>query len=203
MLWNEFFPYVLPNVIGCPIPIAEQHVRLAAIEFCRRTGCWQKTLDPVNTNGIDNLIEMFPDTNTQINKVKAVAVGGIDWPLVDSVSGLALIRSGSQQSFCFTQDNKILQIQPLQENGIPVLIDAVLTPTITSPSIDNVIAYDYMSDIAMGAAASILRIPKQDWSDPLAAQSFQQQFNSRIATASAKVARGFVNQKIRSHVSYL
>jgi hypothetical protein len=203
MLLSEFYPYVLPYVMGCPLPTVDHHVRLAAMEFCKRTSCWQKTLDAVSCNGTDNLIEMDQEAGQQIIKVKAVAVGGINWPLVDSIDGLDLVRSGSQQSFCFTQDNKMLQIHPLQVAGIAVQVDAVLSPSRTATTIDDVIGNDYVQDMAHGAVASIQRIPAQDFTDPNSAIAEQQQFNNRISTIAAKVSRGFIARKMRSHASYL
>lgn len=203
MLLSEFYPYVLPYVIGCPLPVVDHHARLATIEFCRRTSCWQKTMDPINSNGVDHLIELDQDTGLQIVKVKAVTVDGINWPLVDSSAGLALLRSGSQQSFCFTQDNKILHIHPLQVAGIAVQVDAVLAPSRTATTIDDVIGNDYLQDMAHGAVASIQRIPAQEFTDINSAVAEQQQFNNRIGTVAAKVSRGFLAQKMRSHASYL
>ena len=203
MLLSEFYPYVLPYVIGCPMPVVDHHTRLAAIEFCRKTACWQKTLDAISTSGTDNLLEMDQDTGQQIIKVKAVAVGGITWPLVDSAAGLALVRSGSQQRFCFTQDNKVLHIHPLQAAGVFVQVDAVLAPSRTADAIDDAIGNDYLQDIAYGAVASIQRIPKQEFTDPNSAAAEQQQFSSRISTVAAKVSRGFMAQKMRSHASFM
>ena len=203
MLLSEFYPYVLPYVIGCPLPLVDHHTRLAAIEFCKKTSCWQKTLDAVSTNGTDNLLEMDQDTGQQIIKVKAVAVDGLTWPLVDAVAGLQLVRSGSQQRFCFTQDNKVLHIHPLQAAGVAVQVDAVLAPSRTASAIDDAIGNDYLQDIAHGAVASIQRIPKQEFTDPASAAAEQQQFNSRISSVAAKVARGFMAQKMRSHASFM
>ena len=203
MLLSEFYPYVLPYVPTCPVMVVDHHTLLAAIEFCRRTSCWQKTLDAVTTNGVDNLLEMDRDTGQQIIKVKAVSVGGVNWPLVDSSAGLLMVRSGSQQSFCFTQDNRTLQIYPLQVSGVAVQVDAVLAPSRTATAIDDVIGNDYLQDIAHGAIASIQRLPGQAFTDPNSAASEYAIFSGRISATASKVARGFTAQKMRSHASYI
>lgn len=46
---SAFLPFVLPHANGCPNMIAQFYVRQAAIEFCRRTLCWSKTLPAVST----------------------------------------------------------------------------------------------------------------------------------------------------------
>jgi len=202
MLWSDIFPYVMPYLPGCPQPTAEIHIKLAAIEFCRRTLCWQKTLDPVISNGIDNLVDLETDPSTQIVKIKSVSVGGSDWSLTDSSVGLALIRSGSQESFCFTQDNLTLQVQPVQVAGVEIVVDVALAPSITANSIPNEISNAYVQDIAKGAVDSLTRLPNTEWSDVAVSQMYQQMFNNRIATVSSKVGRGFVNKKMNRHSSF-
>ncbi|MGP9790696.1 hypothetical protein [Roseinatronobacter sp. NSM] len=50
---TEFLRYVLPHAPGVPDVLAEQYIRMAAIEFCERTKCWRKIchthLDRKNT----------------------------------------------------------------------------------------------------------------------------------------------------------
>ena len=202
MQWSEFNPYVIQFVIGCPDPLIEQHARLAAIEFCRRTLCWQQTLDPLFTNGTDTLVELEPDSGVQFVKVKSVSVGGFTHPLTDSVNGLAMLRQGSQQPFCFTQDNKTLNIHPLQVAQVPVVIEAAMSPTLKATSFDDALG-EYLHDIASGAIASLMRVPGQPWTDYNASNIHSVQFASRISTVSAKVSRGFMSQKMRGHSSYL
>ena len=65
MKWSDFSPYVLPHVIGCPDPTMEQHVRLAAIEFFRRTLSWREVLDSVLTDGTER-VELEAPTGAQV-----------------------------------------------------------------------------------------------------------------------------------------
>lgn len=41
---TEFLPMVLPLAPTVPEPVAEFHLRLAAIEFCERTRCWRQII---------------------------------------------------------------------------------------------------------------------------------------------------------------
>ena len=202
MLWSEFNPYVLPYVMGAPDPVVAHHVRLAAIDFCRRTSCHQATLDPVTSDGTV-LVEIEADTGLQIIKVKAVAVDGKDCPLVDAAGGLKLARAGSCQDFCFTQDNQTLQVYPAPVAGIAVVIDAVLAPSLTSSGLNNLVASTYMQDIAMGAIASLQRIPGQAFTELNNSALMQLQYQARISTISAKVARGLLGGKMRSNTTFL
>ena len=203
MLWSDFHPYIAHHVIGCPDPLMERYARMAAIEFCRRTACWQSTLFSVMTDGITSVITLVPDDETQIIKIKSVSVDAQTYPVVDSKIGLDLVRTDSQQSFCFTQDNKTLKIYPIQVVNLPVVVDAVLAPTITATSIDDGIGNDYIMDIATGAAASLQRIPDSQWTDMNSSQINQAVFNGRMATVASKVARGFIDHKMPSYASFI
>ena len=202
MLWSEFSPYVLPYVLGAPDPLLIQHVRLAAIDFCRRTSCYQATLDPLYSSGTV-LVEIEADTGLQLIKVKAVAVDGKDHPLVDASGGLRMARSDSPQDFCFTQDNQILQVYPAPARGVSVVIDAILAPTLKAASLNDVVAVTYMQDIAWGAIASLQRVPGQPYTDLNSSAMMQAQYQSRVSATAAKVARGLMGSKMRSHTTFL
>ena len=202
MLWSEFNPYVVPYVLGAPDPLIVQHVRLAAIDFCRKTACHQATLDPVLSLGTE-LITMVPGGGLQIVKVKSVAVDGNDYPLVDAVGGLKLVRSESPQDFCFTQDNQTLQVYPAPAVDIEVVIDAILAPTMTATSLNDVVANTHMHDIALAAIASLQRVPNQPFTDLNSAAITQAQYQGRVSSIAAKVSRGLLGSKMRSHTTFL
>lgn len=203
MLWREFAPYVMPYVIGCPMPVMEHHARLVAIDWCRRTFCHTVDLDPVPCDG-SALVLMEPLPQTEIIKVLSVAVAGKDWTLVDPRKGQQHVRSEDPGDFCFTQDNKNLSIYPVQENATEVIVTAALMPTFTdSEGLDQDPASQYMDDIAKGIIASIMRLPKQDYSDPAGAMLHQSMYEARRSTVAAKVSRGLSAAKMRNFTTYI
>ena len=202
MLWRDFEPYVLPYVIGCPLPTLEHHARLVAQDWCRKTLCHTRSLEPVRTDGA-TLLEMEAFPQTQIVKVKAVGVDGKAHPLVDPAYGMELVRSEYGGDFVFTQDNLNLHLYPAQKAGLDVVVDAALAPTLKSTALDADIAAQYAQDITPGIIASLLRIPMQAWSDISASAVHEQMYRSRMSTIAAKIARGQVAAKMRSHTTYL
>ncbi len=95
MIWSDFYSWVLPSVQGCPNPTLDLHIRQSAIEFCRRTLCWVRTLDPVEANGMDIRFDLDLLSQTQAVKLMAVAVNGLEYLLVDTQRGLQLVRQGT------------------------------------------------------------------------------------------------------------
>lgn len=200
MLWRDFEPYVMPFVSGCPLPVLEHHARLVAREFCKKTLCFTRTLEPVLSMGA--WIEMEPPLHTQIVKVKAAAVDGREIALKSPAQGLALHRAGNTGDFAFTEDNVALWIYPATMNK-PVVVDAALAPTLTAPGLDDLIAGEYAQDMAHGIIAAIQRIPKQDFTDMAASAVSEQLYRARITTIAAKIARGQVGAKMPAYTTFL
>lgn len=203
MLWRDFAPYVLPYVVGCPMPVLEHHARLTAIDWCRKTFCHTIDLDPLAADG-NALLVMDPLSQTEIVKVLAVAVGGKDWTLVDSRKGQQHVRAGEPGDFCFTQDNKSLAVYPVQVAGVEVVVTASLMPILnTSKSLDADVASQYADDIAKGIIAAIMRLPKQDYTDPGGALMHQTMYEQRRGTIAAKMSRGLSASKMRNHMTFI
>ena len=202
MKWSDFGPYVLPYVIGCPDPTMEQHVRLAAIEFFRRTLSWREVLDAVLTDGTER-VELELPSGAQVIKIKSVEVAGHEIPLVETSHGLELSRSNPGSEFSFTLDGRVLLVYPIQAAGVPVVVEAAFAPSITSTALQDALAYQHMQDIAQGAIASLKRIPNQTFSDLAGAPMHQAMFESRVSTIAAKYARGVMAAKMRSFTTFL
>lgn len=203
MQWRDFSPFVLPYVVGCPMPVLEHHARLMSVDWCRKTLCHTVDLDPTRTDGTAILC-MEPLLQTEIIKVLSVAVAGRDWELVDPRKGQQHVRSEETRDYCFTQDNKTLAIHPVQAAGLDVVITAALMPSLQlSSGLADEVASQYMDNIAKGIVASIMRLPKQEYSDPAGSAVHQMMYEQRRSTVAAKVARGLSAAKMRNYMQFV
>lgn len=203
MLLSDFYPYVMPSVIGAPTPVIDHHIRQAAIEFCRRTLCYARTMDPITANGVDTKFDLDIPTGTEVIKIMGVAVDGRPWTVVDSQRGIELVRNDSYQDFAFTEDRSTIDVYPLQAVDIEILVDVALVPTFTATTIDSNAVSRYMQDIAHGALASLQRMPKADWSDVGHAKLNQDMFNARCSTVAMVISRGQANAKLRGFKTFV
>ncbi len=194
MQWSDFGPYVHPYVIGCPEPVMIHHVRLASIEWSRRTLCWSEWLDDVSTEPTPET-ELDAGRNRQIIKIKNIQVGGKEWGLVEPDYGIRLAMQDTADEFCFTQDNKTLQVFPLQLLGTTVKVRAALAPTLQAPSMDKALD-DYAQFIASGAIASIMRLPEQGFSNMRDSAIHEAMFLDKAKTIAMKKARGLLAAKL-------
>lgn len=202
MQWTDFGPYVLPFVSGCPEPVLEHHARLTAIDFCRRTLCDTRTLDPVITLGFGS-VDIEPGTDTKIVKITRVTVDGREFKLAPPRLGQELVDTGSQEEFCFTTDSRSLTINPVQASDLPVVITAALAPTLTAAELADEVANEYMQDMVPGIISSIMRVPNQPFTGDLQAISlYATAYVHRASTVAAKIARGMAGAKMRNHVQF-
>ena len=190
MIWSDFYCWVLPSVPGCPNPSLDLHIRQAAIDFCRRTLCWVRTLDPVEANGVDIRFDLDLPSQTQAVKLMAVAVNGLEYLLVDTQRGLHLVRQGSGADFSFTQDKLTLDVHPLRQRGDSIEVDMALAPSFNAGSIETDLASPYVQEIAQGALATLQMMAGVAWSDPGLAVANKALFNQRVATVAMHFARG-------------
>lgn len=197
MNWRDFAPYVMPYVIGCPMPVLVHHARLTAIDWCRKTLCLTKDLDPVDSDGLTNQVPISPPAGYTTVRVMAVGVDGKDRELVTPRDGQKFVRTQHPGDFCFTTDSLTLNVYPLEAAGTPVVVTAALMPALnTSTELDDDVALQYAADIANGVIAAIKLLP--DFKDQAGAATHQALYAQARSTVAAKVMRGLAAAKTRT-----
>lgn len=204
MKWLDFSSYVMPYVTGVPEPLLEQHARKICIEFCRKTLCYQVTLDRMETDGTPIVDMLFGlPSETQIVKIKSVTVDDHQWDIKDAITGIRLENAEAYHDFCYTQNNRDLIVYPTQARGVEVYVVAALMPTINSACLGDLLFEQYVYDIAPGIIASLKRIPNQSFTDMGNYPVHQAEFESRLRSIAMKVSRGLAAAKMPAYTGYV
>lgn len=200
MQWADFGPYVLPYVIGCPQPTMELHAKMAAIEFCRRTKGWVTPLEAFQTSG-QLLLELddVPE-RARIVEVEFVQVAGLEWPILDAITGARRAQADDGRAFCYPVTEGLM-IYPQQAAGVEVLVRASLIPTLQATTLATPLQ-EHIDAIAAGAIASLMRIPGQAFSSASSGE-FEALFRERIKAESSRLARGNITATVRALPSFL
>lgn len=194
MKWSDFAPLVMPYAIGCPMPVLEHHAKMVSIEWCKKTMCWQESLDPVLSDGTP-LLEMEAPTGTQVAKVLSVKVGERERDLVAPDAGRTMARNGHPGDFVFTMDNETLQIYQAPTLDEPVVVDAALAPSLTATGMPDRLFNQHGPDIAKGIIAAIKALPGQAFSDPMESDRKQAEYMARRKVIAAKTSLGTIQAK--------
>jgi hypothetical protein len=196
MIWADFEPFVMPYVLGVPMPMMEHHCKLAAIAFFRRTLRIKRTLQ-VQADGLTPRVQLPVPLGMDVVRVLTVQVKGKNWPVTHEWAGVELAAQNDEPiETCWMPNRAELLVYPLQLAATPVAVLAALAPSMSATGLDDVDAQDVMPTIADGAIASICAMPNQPFTQgDVAAMKFEA-FNRRMAVEAFKAERGFLPVRV-------
>lgn len=219
----EFLPYVMPSAPGAPSIVAEQHIRLAAIEFCERTKCWRKIvtkdLEDANTGVI---VAPYYAAIHQIEYASFSADGYPKRPLeptqysdISDTQRSDLEQSGPPRYLTQLSPNTVT-IYPVMPGTLelslflkPRVGTDFVAGTPDDPIQDGLnLLPDFMltqwgEKIACGALARLLLQPQTRWYDPQRAAYYAQKFDDACNAHFAQGIQGQQRAPLRTKPRYL
>lgn len=190
--------YVTPSVPSAPPEEVTQSVRLAAIEFCRRTNVWSEQLPDLVTIADTETYDLDRPIESDVYKLLRVSVANVQWTLKTYEEGLAARHDQSAQvgDAAFVDPKSRLHLAPAPTVADQTIsADAVLVPTATGSFLPALLQ-PYAEDIAHGALMRLLRSRNTDWYDPAASEFSRALFERRISTLAIRVSRGTSSARI-------
>lgn len=200
-LLSDFYPRILPYVVGCPDPTAEQALRDTIIAFCDETQVIHEALTAFSAvAGTSDYTLAAPSANEAISRVLEVSVDGRAIRSVPSTDAFGLqAQSGTPTSFYTTRAGSQLKLvlYPTPDKAATVVVDAALKPTRTATQVQDDLYDLWLDTLAAGAVSRIAAIPGQSFTDfPLAAVK-QAEFISGLKKARIDGRTGRVKASAR------
>jgi hypothetical protein len=201
--WDQFYDYLLPWVPGCPTPMADLHLRLAARTFCEGTLCWRDWLDDVTTNGTDVLYDFETDTTQDVVQLLHANLDGCSIRVIrqEDVPGDWRTNTCIDRSIFAVSNTEQFAVVPLQAAGLIVQTEVALMPSLTASGVEDHVFKSYVQEIAMGAAASLHALPKKPYSDPQSTAGGR--FKAAIDTTATDVLHSFSRAPVRTRARFL
>jgi hypothetical protein len=192
-----------PMMIDCPYPIAEQGLRLAAIEFCERTKCYANIQTKTVGNGIQSVL-LSPTDDALIADIILVEWNGkpID-PITKQRADEIRLRSSTGVPEGYYRPNpEALVLAPAPESAGTLMVEMSLTPTKTAGSIPKFLS-DYHGDaIEHGAKARLLAQTNRPWADANLAAYHKQQFEILVGSYSIRADKDGTRRPLRVKSSF-
>lgn len=197
--WDQFLRDVLPDVTGCPEPVAEHAIMRAAQEFCMGSRAWRVWLDPVTTreNVTEYDIELEP--STILARLENATLDGriIDVLAQEDLRPDWKTNSNGLSTCVFTQDGQTVTLLPAQTAGMSLLIEASLQPTDDAQGVPDFIHQQYAEIIAMGAKARLMRQANKPYTDFAQSLSLRSDFEGLTNSAGIRRMRGMTSTRSR------
>jgi hypothetical protein len=199
--FDDFLPFVAPSITACPRDTLLHHIQLAAIEFCAKSLVWTEDLPELLADGYSNEYVLALDDQVEVGKLLAVTLRDSstarpeEAEIVTPADGqLALLR-GSLRVVAWTDERRRVQLSPAPRLDARIAVRVVLKPALTSFSFPDTVFAHHAEDIAQGAIARLLRMPKCDWTDVLLAGDYEARFRDKWSAAAAMASRGFARTR--------
>lgn len=193
--YAEFLPEVLPFVPDVPEVVAENAVRNACIEFCERTNYLQATLAPFTTVADQAEYTVPVPANTKLVQIMT-AYWGERLLIAKTQEELAhvfrrvnwMTMTGAPFYITKIEQTKVRLVPLPDAAGIDdVTLRVSLAPSRTSTTVDDQIYNEWLETIANGARYRLYSIPKQPFTDQLAANQALKLFRMGVTRARMMV----------------
>jgi hypothetical protein len=179
--WEDFLREVLPEVAGCPVQIAENAIRNAAIEFCNQSRVWRERI-------VD--VPLVADTATST----------LD---TTGASAAANIFTTDRPHYYNNDEPKIIRFYPTPNASYTAEVFATLKPTLDGVSGPNFLFDDWLEPISHGAKARLKAMSGRPWQDTKMIQFHRREFitgwtEARIRDSKSNVQSStFMQPKVR------
>jgi len=207
-LYEDFFPYVLPDVVGAPEPLVVHHIRNACIEFCEKSLIITRDHDPITVvaNTVDYDLE--PPAGYLVVKVQKAWLDNnpLDPIAPDFVREASVYNrlfssynpGGSTPKGFLQKEERSISLWPMPDrkytNGLTLRV--ALKPTRASTTIEDVVFEDYAEVIAQGALYRLMASPGKAYTNPEMAGINKGLFDQGINVARQRATHGHVRSNL-------
>lgn len=206
--YDDFLPYVLPDVPGCAEIVAVQHIRNAVIDFCEKTLIVQVDLDPVTLIAGQADYDLEPPTNRLVTKVismfyrnRVLSPTSPDEIETATFYNASAINadSASDPVKWMQKDATTFSVFPIpkdRENNA-ITIRAAIKPTRSSTSCEDIVFEDYAEYIASSAKARLMMTPNKAYTNPSLVTTHNQFYLQGVNVARQRASRGYTRANLR------
>jgi hypothetical protein len=230
--WSNWFDEVLPEVPGCPQPVAINAIRNATIAFCYDSRVLLLNHPLMDAVANQATYPWMPDGNQVAESTDPIWATHPWAPGYSQTAQLKVVRAEQvwfegrelfpttsddleERFVCwpqevgtpqfFLQDQiAALRIVPRPQASAASAIRArvSVTPSRASLGVTDMVRERYLEPIAMGAKARLMLMQRKPWSNPQMGAALMVQFEDEIAKARLAAFKGWVRSRNNSNRGY-
>jgi hypothetical protein len=204
MKLEDFFPYVLAEVPGCPDPTAKLALLSTCIEFCRETLAWSEILDPVRLQDnvadyeIESPREAYPLTVRDVwlngRRLRPITM----LALQESMPNWAVAKSNEPVFYNSAEERGLIRVFPIPEHvtGQSLTMRAAYTPTLTAQTVPDFLGQRHHEVIASGAKGRLMMMLGTPWFNAEMGAYFKQMFDNGVTRSRIEEAHDRVQGSV-------
>jgi len=199
--FEDFLPYVLMEVPGCPRDVAEEFVRKFAIRLCEKGLVIRKAASDIiiTADVVEYKLNFTENLYRPLGIVDAHYEGGtvmeaVSEQMMDDQTPRWRIETTSQRPLkhWLTMDHKF-HVHPkptADRDDDPIKVECWVAPVRTATKIDTFVFDNYAETIAYGALSELQLMPGQSWNDTVLAALNGRKWRQGLRNARADSLRG-------------
>jgi hypothetical protein len=199
--FEDFLPYILMEVPGCPRQVATEFVRKFVIRLCEKALIIRKKASEINITADEREYKLNFTENLYrpTGIVAATYEGGTTmFPRNEAMLDDQTPRWRSETTstrplyYWLTIDNKFhVHQKPTQDiDNDPITVECWVSPVRTATKVDEFVFNNYAETVAYGALSELQLMKDQSWNDPVLAQLNGRNWRQGMRNARAESLRG-------------
>lgn len=202
-LWSAFYPDVLPELPGAPLPMVDHWLRNATIEFCERTKTYVADLDLINAVANQMSYPLVLPANTELVDVVSAWFNGDEITpkspgYLKDKYGDWTAETGTPEHFTHQATDAIMLVPAPADAATDALkIKASIRPAMAATGIEDWFYSQYRLALVAGCKAKMMAMKDVAWADPDRVALNLGYFESAIEKATGSAANGFTRARPR------
>jgi len=187
---SDFHPFILTDVMGCPIPTVDHRLILAAREFCDLSGIWREWLDTITADGTVNTFDHDLTSQQELIRYTRCIVNDEDAGEYEILSRSDLPPDWSDTASTGLVDTVVhidgaeFMVFSLPASGDTIRMEAVFKPKISATTLPAVLYDRFAEGVAAGALSRLLLLPNMPWTNPALADIHRRNFEAAAHLAA-------------------
>lgn len=197
--WDQFYPFVLPKVIGCPNLTANFYIKQAAIEFLMESHAWVDTLAAVNTVFNQQAYAFGAPATQQVLDIRECRIAGGDPLDLGYDEEILKDTAAGTPTRIWTTDLVNFNLWRVPAVAAQQIVNkVVLAPSQAATGVEDRIFALHFKDIANRALQRLLELPGKPWTDPVLAKAYGDMVDPHHASVQAKRGGARLRTKVAS-----
>ncbi|MFA5187348.1 MAG: hypothetical protein WC551_12790 [Patescibacteria group bacterium] len=198
--YSDLYPYLTPELPGCPNPVILQALQKAGRVFCLDTEVWREQLAPINL--VDEQVryvinpsweaEVKRIRDLRINTAEGISNGDKGDPVSAALFDFYPAGGKTELGVSFSDNTVILDdsLEPAENVTGGLEVSIILVPYLNSDNIDPVFLNSWVEAIIGRAMSDLMSMTGKKWMNPGRAGYYEVQYQKARGRAKIEKIRG-------------
>lgn len=202
--WADFYPDLIPHVMGCPYPTADVALRAAAREYLQRTRLWREWLPPVTVRPGVREYDLDLPMDSMVVRIERSTVNGHPLPVLShNAQDSDYSREPQPDLGMVSRDRATFTLTQALPAGTRLAAEVSLMPSTKARGIPNDLFFQHYEDILHGAKHRLMLMSNTSFFNADLAMVSKAAFESAIGCKTVTAWKGATGTTPRPRIGWV